>query len=254
MKNCEIKHLIEVASELTSKHFGEKELGTYPFGIADFASAPIATTRKHYIRAFWTQINELATHAYGGQRLEKFTLESLRELFVQRQSERIKLIYVRTWIQVSFPTISFLINTSESGIYITATNMGTYPVKMTAQHLIDMLIAIDDYLSTDLDSHIKDIITSTCAEVKANQMLTTTAMSLVEDMIDGKDLALKLRLHKGKMYCDIHDLRYWRKTITFRTSIETLREDLRINCLESKVSINLKRDNEKMLAAAADWL
>lgn len=251
MKNSYTEHLIEVAAELALRDFKRVELSTYNIRRKEFYSKYEKLARKNYIKIFWRKLNELALHAYRGQSSEALTLDSIRYCFMFRQSAAIKVADLNAWLQVTLSNSSFLLANSKGSVYITATDMGSYPVNMPAESLFDMIVAFNAYLDTDVDSLVKDAYTSCIAQIKADEVLTTTAKNMVGDMMKGKKLDLSMRQHKGRMYCEVKDLNLWGKEVTFRTSLETLRNDMLVNCSKARVGVNVRKDNEQMLTAAA---
>ena len=252
MKNVNIGHLMEVASELALREFRREELGSAGYSRREFYLKYVTLARKNYLRIFWGKLNQLALRSYRGQCHEPLSLGSLRYSFMLRRSDSMKLVDVDSWLQVALRNTSYFLTQTGRKVYITATDMGTYPVNMPADRLLDMINAYDAYLSTDIDSLVKDVMTSCNAQIKAEEVLTAAVESIVADLIKGKHLGLSMRQHKDRLYCKVTVLNHWNKQVSFRTTLETFRNDFLVNCHKARISVNIRKDNEQMLKAAAE--
>ena len=251
MKNINIGHLMEVAAELALREFRRYELGSSGYSRRELYLKYVSLARKNYLRIFWRKLNEFAFRSYRGQCREPLSLGSLRYCFMFRRSDSMKLIDVDSWLQVALSNTSYFLTETKGKVYITATDMGTYPVNMSADRLLDMINAYDAYMSTDIDSFVKDVMISCNAQIKADELLTAAAESMVADLIKGKHIGLSMHEHKDRVYCKVEVLNCWNKQVSFRTTLETFRKDFLVNCHKARISVNIRKDNEQMLKAAA---
>ena len=126
---------MEVAAELALREFRRDELGSSGYSRREFYLKYVSLARKNYLRIFWRKLNEFALRSYRGQCREPLSLGSLRYSFMLRRSGSMKLVDVDSWLQVALRNTSYFLTQTGRKVYITATDMGTYPVNMPADRL-----------------------------------------------------------------------------------------------------------------------
>jgi hypothetical protein len=97
---------------------------------------------------------------------------------------------------------------------------------MSSEDAARLIIAIDEYLD-QWEKSIDEALLAYRAEQQACEMLKTTAMVLIGDLIENTpNITFKLKLQKnGRLCCTLIGPDYWNQKTLFRTSWETFRED-----------------------------
>lgn len=207
---------------------------------------------KRFERIVWRKINELAQRVYRDNPYEPQPFDVVVEEVHGWKSDRVHVSNTKTWLQIWVRNNLYLLTYNSGRYYITSSEMGTFLVVMPLDRLRDMLIAFDAYLSTDIMDTVIGSVTKYHAQLKADEMLTKTALSMLSDMLKGTQNVLKIRQHKDRMYCEVKDNTWWGKKASFRTSLVTLREDFTFACLKAGVPINIRLKNNEMLQLAAE--
>ena len=133
------------------------------------------------------------------------------------------------WNEIILPNHSYWITCSKGKLYITASHMDTFPVRMTAERLVSMVEAFDSHLGEN-DVVIEQVFDRALmeyhAQKKSEEILTMTVMSLIQDLIDEAKISFEVKQQKNGRLCFIINRRAsWLPNKIFRTTFETLRED-----------------------------
>jgi hypothetical protein len=248
MKQYKIEDMMKLASELAKRTFIRDEVNvewTYTS-----QEDPICG-RRRFARIVWRKLNELVHRVNRDLETENLSWDSVAVTVQGWNSDKVHVTNVRAWMQMWFGNNLYLLTQKEGKLYITSSDMGTFPVKMPLDRLREMLTAFDAYLATDIHSVVTSALTACHAQVKANELLTTAALSLIHDLLQGKDLKIAMRQHRDRMYCEVKESEWWGTKRTFRTSLETFREDFAVACIRAGMSINLRSKNMELLQTAA---
>lgn len=244
----DIARLMEVASELAIRTLVREEVQK------DSSYSLLGDVRlgsKRLAKIVWTKLNELAERVNRGCAYEKLSWESAREVVKGWKCDRIYVSDAKGWIQIWIRNNLYLLTYKDSDLYITSSEMATFQVEMSLDRLREMIVAFDAYLATDIHASVTSAITAYHAQLKANELLTTAALSMVSDMLDGRQLIFGIRQYKDRLYCEVKEDRWWGEKVTFRTTLETLRDDLVVACLKADIHINLRCRNREFLQIAA---
>lgn len=248
VRDYNIKKLMDAASELAIRTLIREEVQK------DSSYSLLSDVRlgsRRLAKLVWTKLNELSERANRGCAYEKLSWESVREVVKDWKCDRIYVSDAKGWMQIWIRNNLYLLTHKDSELYVTSSEMATFPVKMSLDRLREMLVAFDAYLATDIHASVTSAITAYHAQLKANELLTTAALSMVSDMLDGKQLIFSIRQYKDRIYCEVKENRWWGEKVTFRTTLETLREDFVVACLKAEIHINLRSKNREYLQMAA---
>ena len=107
--------------------------------------------------------------------------------------------------------------------------MDTFLIGMNTERLVSMVESFDAFLGKD-DVEIEQVFERSLVEYhaqkKSEEILTMTAMSLIQDLIDDENISFEVRQQKnGRLCFTIKRLASWLPNKVFRTTFETLRED-----------------------------
>ena len=248
MENYGVNKLLDVASELTMRNFVRDEVNV---GFSYKALGDHRMGKRKFVRLLWKKVNELTQRAYRGQSPDCKTLDSLMAFGADRQSDKLKFANMKLFCKVSLPNHSYMFSATTEGLLVTAVNMDTFLVTVPISKMMDVIEAFDDYLGNDISSVVAGALTACHARVKGDELLTTTAKSLLSDMLEGRSHPVYMRQHKDRIYCEVRNGSEWGTRATFRTTLETLREDFKLACHKAKIRICTRSGNKELLAETA---
>ena len=131
------------------------------------------------------------------------------------------------WVEVKLPDKTFRIIEADGIFYIAASSMDSFPIEIPLARLLDTILAFDQYTQeTDLGAILNKTMLEVSADEKAKQILTMTARTLIEDVLNGEHVRFEVTQQKnGRLCCKIFRFASWLPNKIFRTSFETFRED-----------------------------
>lgn len=131
------------------------------------------------------------------------------------------------WVEVKLPDKTFRIIQADRIFYIVASSMDGFPIEIPLARLLDTILAFDLYTQeTDLGAILNKTMLEVSADEKAKQILTMTARTLIEDVLEGEHVRFEVTQQKnGRLCCKILRFASWFPNKIFRTSFETFRED-----------------------------
>ena len=134
---------------------------------------------------------------------------------------------LRKWIEIRLPHHIFRVLESDGNLYIVAESMDAFPITMHVDSLVKTVCAYDNYTGDlDFSKLMNNALLEVTAEEKSIQMLTMTARTLVEDVLDDETVRFDVRRQKnGRLCCTIHKWASWLPNKVFRTSFDTFRSD-----------------------------
>lgn len=248
MENYSIKKLLAVASQLSMRCFVRDEVDVN----CQWSSLTNPRMgRRRFVKLFWKKLNELTQRAFRGCSPDCLTLDSLKSFVSGIQYDNLKFADMKLFCKISLPNQSYIFSESQDGLMITAVDMDTFPVTVPISKMMEMLEAFNDYLANDINSLVTSALTACHAKVKGDELLTMTAKSLLSDMLEGRSHPVNMRQHKDRIYCEVRNGSKWGTRATFRTTLETLREDFKLACHKAKISICTRSGNKKLLAETA---
>lgn len=186
---------------------------------------------KHfYLREFWKIFYLMIANQSGDAGCPNVVLDSVLSAFrAAADNSALKDCIVRNlrkWVEVKLSHHTFRILDSDGTLYIVAESMDAFPVTMHLDNLIKTLAAYNAYagemnFSTLLNNVLLDVET----EEKSNMILTMTARTLIEDLLE-EDVRFDVRRQKnGRLCCTIHKWASWLPNKVFRTGFDTFRDD-----------------------------
>ena len=132
------------------------------------------------------------------------------------------------WVQIKLTNHTYWISQSSGCLYITAGNMDTFPIKMSADRLVLMIQSFDKHLGpnqSSVDEVFEAAVIEYYAAKKSGEILKATAMNLIGDLMD-EPISFDVKMQKNGRLCFTIDRRAsWLPNKVFRTTFETLRED-----------------------------
>lgn len=179
--------------------------------------------KDKYLREFWSHAFRLANEAWEGTPANKD--EILR--YIEEYSRgNCRITKTSAWADVKLRNTTYIISESGKQIFITAFNTTAQRSSMSSEDTARLIIAIDEYLD-QWEKSIDEALLAYRAEQQACEMLKTTAMVLIGDLIEKTpNITFKLKLQKnGRLCCTLIGPDYWNQKTLFRTSWETFRED-----------------------------
>ena len=179
--------------------------------------------KDKYLREFWSHAFRLANEAWEGTPANKD--EILR--YIEEYSRgNCRITKTSAWADVKLRNTTYIISESGKQIFITAFNTTAQRSSMSSEDAARLIIAIDEYLD-QWEKSIDEALLAYRAEQQACEMLKTTAMVMVGDLVSKTpNIDFKLKLQKnGRLACTLIGPNYWNQKTLFRTSWETFRED-----------------------------
>lgn len=179
--------------------------------------------KDKYLREFWSHAFRLANEAWEGTPANKD--EILR--YIEEYSRgNCRITKTSAWADVKLRNTTYIISESGKQIFITAFNTTAQRSSLSSEDTARLIIAIDEYLD-QWEKSIDETLLAYRAEQQACEMLKTTAMVLIGDLIEKTpNITFKLKLQKnGRLCCTLIGPDYWDQKTLFRTSWETFRED-----------------------------
>ena len=180
-----------------------------------------------FLKELWRRVCRL-----GSKVTEEGTvLESLHSVyltFAGLLKDGCRITETPAWVQIKLVNHTYWISQSNGCLYITAGNMDTFPIKISAERLVSMIHSFDAYLGNNqsfVDEVFEAAVIEYYAAKKSEEILKATAMNLIGDLIDEK-ISFEVKLQKNGRLCFTIDKRAsWLPNKVFRTTFETLRED-----------------------------
>ena len=184
--------------------------------------------KQWFVKEFWRRVNEL-TVKEAAQDSVPVDLRSLASSFATLCKGGCVVKKTLAWIEIRLINHSYWISCSEDKLYITAGHMDTFLIGMNTERLVSMVESFDAFLGKD-DVEIEQVFERSLVEYhaqkKSEEILTMTAMSLIQDLIDDENISFEVRQQKnGRLCFTIKRLASWLPNKVFRTTFETLRED-----------------------------
>ena len=181
-----------------------------------------------FVKEFWRRVHELTAKA-AIEDIFPADLHSLSISFAIHCKGGCTVNKTSAWTEIKLPNHSYWITCSEDKLYITARRMDTFPVAMSAERLASMIEAFDASLGknyTEIDLLFERALMEYHAQKKSEEILTMTAKSLIQDLIDDENISFEVRQQKnGRLCFAIIRRASWLPNKVFRTTFETLRED-----------------------------
>ena len=181
-----------------------------------------------FVKEFWRRVHELTAKAA----VEDFfpsDLHSLSSAFAIHCKGSCTVKKTSAWTEIKLPNHLYWITCSEDKLYITAKHLDTFPVSMSAERLGSMVEAFDAALGkndAEIDLLFERALMEYHAQKKGEEILTITAMSLIQDLIDDENISFEVRQQKnGRLCFMIKRWASWLPNKVFKTTFETLRED-----------------------------
>ena len=179
--------------------------------------------KNKYLREFWSRSFKMVNEAMQGSAADKDEIiRSLEEL----SCGNCRITRTSVWADVKLRNSTYIISESGEQVFITAFNAEPQRTLLSSEDTAKLIIAIDEYLDK-WEQSIDEALLAYRAEKQACEMLKTTAMVLVGDLIaKAQNIDFKLRLQKnGRLCCTLIGPNYWNQNTNFRSSWETIRED-----------------------------
>ena len=249
MEKFSVDKLIDAAVELTRRRYVREDLDPRGYYAFNYVRNEVKVAKK-YTEMLWATLNELAVRAFRDHPVKRPEWDEATPIFLACQSENVKVTVMGKWVQIKMSNTTFLLSESERSYYITSADRGTSEVKMPLDKLVEMLIAFDAMLA-GAGSMARDIVAYCSAMKKCDEILTVTGRGLVADLLEGTEIEFAMHKQGDRIYCYLSYGGYWGKKIKFKTSLETLRDDLKLACNRAKISLNTRGENKALLAEVA---
>ena len=181
-----------------------------------------------FVKEFWRRVHELTVKEATGDSVP-VDLQSLASSFATLCKGGCVVKETPAWIEIRLTNHSYWISCSEGKLYITAGHMDTFLIGMNTERLVSMVESFDAFLGKD-DVEIEQVFEKALmeyhAQKKCEEILTMTAMSLIQDLIDDEKISFEVKQQKnGRLCFTINRRASWLPNKVFRTTFETLRED-----------------------------
>ena len=180
---------------------------------------------KHfYLKELWKSLYVVVSAKFHTDQSDCSSLESVAAVFRKMDCAVRDL---RQWIEIKMEHHTFRVLESDGQLYIVATGMDALPISICMRDLVNLVVAYDRYIgNNDFPPLLNKVMLEVAAEEKAKEILTMTARTLVEDILEGQDVKLEVRMQKnGRLCCTIGKFLGWKPNKVFRTSFDTFRED-----------------------------
>ena len=183
------------------------------------------TTMDSILSAFRNAAAESASQPSAGK--DAVRPEVVKGAVAQAALQDCTVRNLRKWVEVKLSHHIFRILESDGTLYIVAQSMDAYPVTMSADSLVKTVAAYDCYVgNVDFTTLLSSALLDVEAEEKSTTILTTTARTLVEDVLKEENISFDVRRQKnGRLCCTIHKWASWLPNKVFRTSFDTFRSD-----------------------------
>ena len=181
-----------------------------------------------FVKEFWRRVHELTVKEATGDVIP-IDLRSLASSFATLCKGGYVVKETPAWIEIRISNHSYWISCSEGKLYITAGHMDTFLIGMNTERLVSMVESFDAFLGKD-DVEIEQVFEKALmeyhAQKKCEEILTMTAMALIQDLIDDEKVSFEVKQQKnGRLCFTIKRWASWLPNKVFRTTFETLRED-----------------------------
>ena len=184
--------------------------------------------KQWFVKELWRKVNQL-TVKEAVQDCVPVDLRSVGSSFVSQCKGGCIVEETTAWIEIILPNHSYWITCSKGKLYITASHMDTFLIGMNTERLVSMVEAFDAFLGKD-DVEIEQVFERALmeyhAQKKCEEILTMTALTLIQDLIDDEKISFEVKQQKNGRFCfTINRRASWLPNKIFRTTFETLRED-----------------------------
>lgn len=184
--------------------------------------------KQWFVKEFWRRVNELAVKE-AAQDPVPVDLRSLASSFATLCKGGCVVKETPAWIEIRLTNHSYWISCSEEKLYITGGHMDTFLIGMNTERLVSMVEAFDAFLGKN-DVEIEQVFERALMEYQAQKkcevILTRTALTLIQDLIDDEKISFEVKQQKnGRLCFTINRRASWLPNKVFRTTFETLRED-----------------------------
>ena len=181
-----------------------------------------------FVKEFWRRVHELTVKEATGDVIP-VDLRSLASSFATLCKGGCVVKETPAWIEIRLTNHSYWISSSEGNLYITAGHMDTFLIGMNTERLVSMVESFDAFLGKD-DVEIEQVFERALmeyhAQKKCEEILTMTALTLIQDLIDDEKISFEVKQQKnGRLCFTINRRASWLPSKVFRTTFETLRED-----------------------------
>ena len=209
----------------------------YGVGVSDFKAERYL--KHYYLKEFWKVFYQIADGRFKTGACDCSSMDNIFSTLQQHEGWTLRNLL--NWIEIKTAHHTFRILEAKGAFYIVAAGMDALPVNMTLSSLVKVVTAFDEYMANnDFIEILNQAMLENSAEEKAKEILTMTARTFVEDLLEGEDVNFEVHMQKnGRLCCTINPRITWLPTKVFRTSFETFREDfikaykaykLRIRC------------------------
>lgn len=180
-----------------------------------------------YLRRLWKLTYDLAADKFCHDGSRTAALTDIAAVLKTLPDGKCTVGETPAWLHVKLANHAYLVTESNGSLYITATGMATFPVRMTPEDLVALIEAFDSYLgTTDVEQLFEKAVLEYHAEEKSMEILTLTARSLIQDLLKVCDVKFEVRKQKNsRLCCTIFNPASWMPNKVFRTSFETFPED-----------------------------
>lgn len=181
-----------------------------------------------FVKEFWRRVHELTVKEATGDSVP-VDLRSLASSFASLCKGSCVVKATPAWIEIRLSNHSYWISCSEEKLYITAGHMDTFLIGMNTERLVSMVEAFDAFLGkndVEIEQVFERALMEYHAQKKCEEILTMTAMALIQDLIDDEKISFEVKQQKnGRLCFTINRRASWLPNKVFRTTFETLRED-----------------------------
>ena len=179
--------------------------------------------KNKYLREFWSRSFKMLNEDMQGSPADKD--EIIRRL-EELSCGNCRITRTSAWADIRLRNSTYIISGSGEQVFITAFNAEPQRTLLSSVDTAKLIIAIDEYLDK-WEQSIDEALLAYRAEKQACEMLKTTAMVMVGDLVSKTpNIDFKLKLQKnGRLACTLIGPNYWNQKTLFRTSWVTFRED-----------------------------
>ena len=179
--------------------------------------------KNKYLRELWSNAFRMANETLEKVPADK---DDIIRYIEEYSCGNCRITKTSAWADAKLKNARYIISESNKQVFITAFDTTAQRTQLSSEDTARLIIAIDEYLG-QWEQSIDEALLAYRAEKQACEMLKTTAMVLIGDLIEkARDIDFKLKLQKnGRLACTLIGPNYWNQKTVFRTSWETFRED-----------------------------